>query len=155
MRQESSSIKSSLLATVVSGNGRPLTERSPIRSCPRVPAGVHTRRPPGTGRRERQAPGGIAEPQVRLETPDGRITAIAYRPSATGPAPLIVRVHPGPTHHSELRLDWEVRYVTSRGFTVVDVDYRGSTGYGRAFRKALDGAWGTADVDDCTAVGPG
>jgi dipeptidyl aminopeptidase/acylaminoacyl peptidase len=95
----------------------------------------------------------LTEPQVtQVATVGGPITAIVYPAPGPGPAPLIVRVHPGPTHHSELRLDWEVQYFTSRGFAVVDVDYRGSTGYGRTFRKALDGAWGDADVDDCTAV---
>ncbi|WP_326558908.1 alpha/beta hydrolase family protein [Micromonospora sp. NBC_01796] len=65
---------------------------------------------------------------------------------------MIVRPHPGPTHQSNLRLDWEVQFFTSRGFAVVDVDYRGSTGYGREFRKALDGNWGRFDVEDCRTV---
>ncbi|MGH8640046.1 MAG: alpha/beta hydrolase family protein, partial [Burkholderiales bacterium] len=68
------------------------------------------------------------------------------------PAPLIVRPHPGPTHNWELRFDTEVQFFTSRGYAVADVDYRGSTGYGRAFRKALDGQWGTIDVADCRAA---
>jgi dipeptidyl aminopeptidase/acylaminoacyl peptidase len=53
---------------------------------------------------------------------------------------------------SELRLDGEVEFFTSRGFAVADVDYRGSTGYGRRFRTALNGRWGVADVEDCVAV---
>jgi dipeptidyl aminopeptidase/acylaminoacyl peptidase len=95
----------------------------------------------------------VVVPQVITVPADGRvITALVYEALGADVAPVIVRVHPGPTHHSELRLDWEVQYFTSRGFTVVDVDYRGSTGYGRAYRKALDGRWGQADVDDCSAV---
>lgn len=67
-------------------------------------------------------------------------------------APLIVRAHPGPTASSLLRLDPWLRFFTSRGYAVADVDYTGSSGYGRAFREALHGRWGTADVDDCVAV---
>src|SRR3954454_12849581 len=79
----------------------------------------------------------------------GQVTAVLYPPSGdAGPAPVIVRPHAGPTYHSDLRLDGEVQFFTSRGFAVVDVDYRGSTGYGRAFRKALDGQWGRVDVAD-------
>lgn len=74
-------------------------------------------------------------------------------PAATGPAserpPLIVRPHPGPTASSPMRLDLQVQLFTSRGFAVVDVDYGGSTGYGRAYRARLSGRWGVVDVDDC------
>ena len=63
-----------------------------------------------------------------------------------------MRAHPGPTASSVLRLDPQVQYFTGRGFAVVDVDYSGSTGYGRAFRESLYGRWGLDDVADCAAV---
>jgi len=66
--------------------------------------------------------------------------------------PLIVEVHGGPTSHVYPRLSAGILYWTSRGFAMVDVNYRGSTGYGRRFRQALNGNWGIADVEDCQAV---
>ena len=66
--------------------------------------------------------------------------------------PLIVRVHGGPTATAHPRLSSAYLYWTSRGFGLVDVNYRGSTGYGRAFRQKLEYEWGVADVDDCVAA---
>ncbi|MCY1144046.1 prolyl oligopeptidase family serine peptidase [Actinoplanes sp. Pm04-4] len=85
----------------------------------------------------------------------GTMYALFYPPTVepTGnPPPLIVRVHPGPTSAMTSRLDWSLQYFTGHGFAVVDVDYRGSSGYGRDFRRSLYGRWGTADVEDCSAV---
>ena len=77
-------------------------------------------------------------------------------PEATSPegtlAPLIVMAHGGPTGAARQELSWGRRYWTSRGFAVVDVDYRGSTGYGRQYRNSLDQLWGIADVKDCIAA---
>lgn len=66
--------------------------------------------------------------------------------------PLLVLAHGGPTARARTELQLSIRYWTSRGFAVVDVDYRGSTGYGRTYRHALNGRWGVADVDDCVAA---
>lgn len=63
--------------------------------------------------------------------------------------PLLVRPHPGPTSNAQLRTDAWVSFFTDHGFAVLDVDYAGSTGYGRAFRTALRGNWGVLDVSDC------
>lgn len=66
--------------------------------------------------------------------------------------PLIARAHGGPTHATSAIFKADIQYWTSRGFGVVDVNYRGSNGYGRAYREALDGQWGLADVADCVAA---
>ena len=77
-------------------------------------------------------------------------------PACAGPPserpPLLVLAHGGPTAAARRQLQLGVTYWTSRGIAVVDVDYRGSTGYGRRYRRALDGAWGVADVEDCVAA---
>ncbi|MDP8901457.1 MAG: prolyl oligopeptidase family serine peptidase, partial [Actinomycetota bacterium] len=63
--------------------------------------------------------------------------------------PLLVLSHGGPTGMTLPRLDLEIQHRTSRGFAVLDVNYGGSTGYGREYRQRLDGMWGVVDVDDC------
>ncbi len=83
---------------------------------------------------------------------------ILYRP--TNPAfrapdgelpPLVVTSHGGPTSGAFTGLSLVHQVLTSRGLAVLDVDYGGSTGYGRAYRKRLEGTWGVTDVDDCIA----
>jgi len=66
--------------------------------------------------------------------------------------PLVVLSHGGPTANTSSALDLGIQFLTSRGIAVVDVDYGGSTGYGRDYRRVLNGAWGIVDVDDCIAA---
>ncbi len=94
---------------------------------------------------------------VDFPTGDGeRAYAFFYAPANAdyrGPEgeapPLIVVSHGGPTGATSTTLDLRIQFWTSRGLAVLDVDYRGSTGYGRAYRDRLAGAWGIADVEDC------
>lgn len=63
--------------------------------------------------------------------------------------PLIVDIHGGPTSEARGILDLNIQYWTSRGWAFVDVNYGGSTGYGREYRERLFGQWGIVDVNDC------
>lgn len=65
--------------------------------------------------------------------------------------PLIVVAHGGPTASTSRRFRPDIQFWTSRGFAVLDVDYRGSSGYGRSYRERLTGQWGVYDVADCVA----
>ncbi|MFF5623381.1 S9 family peptidase [[Kitasatospora] papulosa] len=104
------------------------------------------------------------EPLVRTFTgPGGReIHAHVYpprHPDRTGPEgelpPYVIWAHGGPTGRTPLVLDLEIAYFTSRGIGVAEVDYGGSTGYGRAYRERLREQWGVVDVEDCAAVALG
>jgi dipeptidyl aminopeptidase/acylaminoacyl peptidase len=65
--------------------------------------------------------------------------------------PVIVKCHGGPTGATSPAFDAKVQFWTTRGFAVLDVNYRGSTGFGRPYRESLYGRWGEADVEDCVA----
>ena len=72
-----------------------------------------------------------------------------YEAPAGEKSPLIVISHGGPTSAATTTLKLNIQYWTSRGFGVLDVNYGGSTGYGRAYRERLNGNWGITDVEDC------
>ncbi len=63
--------------------------------------------------------------------------------------PLIIKSHGGPTAATSSSMNLKIQYWTSRGFAVLDVNYGGSTGYGREYRNRLQDSWGIVDVDDC------
>jgi dipeptidyl aminopeptidase/acylaminoacyl peptidase len=94
---------------------------------------------------------------IEFSTEDGQTAhALWYEPvnqDAEGPdkelPPLVVMSHGGPTSSASPALNLSTQFWTSRGFAVVDVDYGGSTGYGREYRQRLNGRWGIVDVDDC------
>jgi len=94
---------------------------------------------------------------IEFPTSDGDIAyAFYYRPynpdwqaPSSEKPPLLVMSHGGPTAATESALDLSVQFWTSRGFGVLDVNYRGSTGYGRKYREKLYGQWGVVDVVDC------
>jgi dipeptidyl aminopeptidase/acylaminoacyl peptidase len=98
----------------------------------------------------------------RLPGPSGSVVhALVYPPAnprVTAPdgeqPPYIVWVHGGPTSHVVPRLDLEKAFFTSRGIGIIDVNYGGSSGYGRAYRERLRGQWGVVDVADviCAAL---
>jgi len=105
--------------------------------------------------------GDLSEPQAIEFEGYGGATAHAfyYRPrnlGFSGPAgqrpPLLVKSHGGPTSASGTTLDPEIQFWTSRGIAVVDVNYGGSSGFGRAYRQRLEGNWGIVDVADCVAA---
>ena len=101
----------------------------------------------------------IAE-AIQFEGADGLVSHGFYYPPTNpeyeGPPgelpPLVVSVHGGPTAHVTNALDLSVQLFTSRGIAVVDLNYGGSTGYGREYRDRLRGRWGEVDVEDSAAA---
>jgi dipeptidyl aminopeptidase/acylaminoacyl peptidase len=120
------------------------------------PAGGHSVLRRSSDREIDPATVSIAEP-IEFPTANGQ-TAHAYyypprnRAFAAPPGdlpPLIVTGHGGPTSATSDYLRLDRQYWTSRGFAILDVNYGGSTGYGRDYRRRLDGQWGVVDVEDC------
>jgi len=99
---------------------------------------------------------------VTFDGPHGPVHAFDHAPANPGVdadpgalPPYIVQVHGGPTAHaSGAQAGW-ITYFTSRGIGVLEVNYGGSTGYGRAYRERLDGQWGIVDVDDVLSAAQG
>ncbi|MDF2046000.1 prolyl oligopeptidase family serine peptidase [Microbacterium sp. Kw_RZR3] len=96
---------------------------------------------------------------LETEGPHGTVHAFAYAPTnpeVTAPdderPPYVVLVHGGPTSHVGPAPSAKTAFFTSRGIGVLDVNYGGSTGYGRAYRDRLKGQWGVVDVDDVAAA---
>jgi dipeptidyl aminopeptidase/acylaminoacyl peptidase len=115
----------------------------------------------------RRSSGLVLDPQlvstpetIHFSTSGGRTAHALYHaprnPRYVGPdgerPPLVVVSHGGPTSNASTALDMAKQLLTSRGIAVVDVDYGGSTGYGRQYRRELNGKWGVVDVDDCVAA---
>ncbi|HKT57338.1 MAG TPA: prolyl oligopeptidase family serine peptidase, partial [Microbacterium sp.] len=99
---------------------------------------------------------------IEVDGPHGPVHAFAYAPTnpqAQAPegerAPYLVLAHGGPTASASGGASLDVAYFTSRGIGVLDVDYGGSTGYGRAYRERLKGRWGVVDRDDVIAAATG
>jgi dipeptidyl aminopeptidase/acylaminoacyl peptidase len=104
-------------------------------------------------------PADISEPEaVQFATSGGeQAHGFFYAPKnqlyahVKGTPPLVVLVHGGPTAGAAASWSSNVQFFTTRGFAVLDVNYRGSSGFGRAYRDRLRGEWGVLDVDDCVA----
>ncbi|MEM7111860.1 MAG: S9 family peptidase [Chloroflexota bacterium] len=103
-------------------------------------------------------PGYLSTPQSIAFPTENNLTAYAYfyppqNKEYAGldgeKAPLLVFSHGGPTSSASAGFNLGIQYWTSRGFGVVDVNYGGSTGYGRSYRQRLNGTWGVLDVEDC------
>ncbi|MEU6859234.1 prolyl oligopeptidase family serine peptidase [Glycomyces sp. NPDC046736] len=133
-------------------SGYELVEYDSVADTAKVVASAHE---------DKVDPAYYPEPEHRTFTgPDGReIHAHVYAPQSPdheGPEgelpPYVVWVHGGPTSHVRSVLDVELAYFTSRGIGVAEVNYGGSTGYGREYRNRLRERWGVVDVEDCAAV---
>jgi dipeptidyl aminopeptidase/acylaminoacyl peptidase len=99
---------------------------------------------------------------VTVDGPHGEVHAFAYPPTHPDLSgaddelpPYLVWVHGGPTSHVGPSASAKIAYWTSRGVGVLDVNYGGSTGYGRAYRERLRGQWGIVDMDDVVAAASG
>ncbi|WP_327085312.1 prolyl oligopeptidase family serine peptidase [Nonomuraea sp. NBC_01738] len=130
-----------------------------VAASPYTPLEVTQARLDGGEMRVRSAPKPLPArellPEPEAVTIEG-VHAILYPPlGVRGPAPYVIFVHGGPTGSVHVVLDLEVAYFTSRGIGVAEVNYGGSTGYGRAYRERLREQWGVVDVHDSAKVARG
>ncbi len=99
--------------------------------------------------------GAVVTPEhVTIKSPPFEtVYGLLYRPTlpSTRQLPLIIQLHGGPTAQADGRFDPLKQYWLQRGFALLDLNYRGSTGYGRAYRQRLQGQWGISDVEDVIA----
>jgi dipeptidyl aminopeptidase/acylaminoacyl peptidase len=130
----------------------PTPTRTPAPTTTPTPAALRPQPAPALG------PGDVSvgEPFTFTGRSGRRVHGLFYRPTLRGVAgppdlapPLVIGCHGGPTGSVGAGFDLTVQFFTSRGFAYVAVDYAGSTGYGRAYRDSLRGAWGVADAEDC------
>lgn len=103
-------------------------------------------------------PGYLSTPQSIAFPTENNLTAYAfyyppqnqdYTTPTNEKPPLLVKSHGGPTASASSTFNLKIQYWTSRGFAFLDVNYGGSTGYGREYRQRLNNQWGIVDVDDC------
>lgn len=103
--------------------------------------------PPGE-----RAPGSVPVEDLRVDGPGGTVHALVARPPGAGPAPAVFSLHGGPHAADEDRFSAVRAAWVDAGFVVVEVNYRGSTGYGSAWRDAIEGRPGTTELQDVAAV---
>lgn len=102
----------------------------------------------------------VAQP-LRWPAEDGAVIHGLYYPPTNpdfawqGLPPAVIRVHSGPTMQAVAEFNEEAQYFTSRGYAWLELNYRGSTGYGRSYRRALNGRWGELDVLDTVSAADG
>ena len=146
------------LAALRADNGRVVA----IAASPTDPPGLLELEPASHSWRHTPAsPAGVQTEAISRPEPlwfrgaGGEPTHAWYYPPQAGEhprAPLLVRAHSGPTAMARTGLNLTIQFWTSRGCGVVDVNYGGSTGFGRAYRERLDGRWGVLDAGDCAAA---
>jgi dipeptidyl aminopeptidase/acylaminoacyl peptidase len=134
-----------------------LVRRMPARRVPARRAPVALRRPAPRV----VPPGSVSVPEpMTFPTAGGARSHLLFHPPVGDgvegppgvPPPLVVLCHGGPTAAVDAAFDPAVQLWTTRGLAVANVDYRGSAGHGRAYRRLLDGSWGVADAEDCAAA---
>ena len=104
-------------------------------------------------------PAALAETQPLTFHSEGgdQLYGLLYPPAsadfeAEGLPPAVIMVHGGPTGRSDVCYNPKAQFLATRGYAVLDLDYRGSSGYGRSYQEALAGRWGVADVEDAVAA---
>lgn len=90
--------------------------------------------------------------EVHFPGPEGKVFGIYYPPLGDHAKGAVINVHGGPTSHQGLSYNPQAQFLATRGYAYLELNYRGSTGYGRAYREALYGRWGVADVEDAVAA---